>query len=354
MDSTLTVDRSTPVIEDFPRMDRYFPQCLIAGIEASSRFLFGVSDFGKIYGKHTFAYRRPPGPIEFRANGVELDLEIHRVVLTKIEVELASRIEDVFGIRTTETHFATCDGYLEFCKERFRQRVPVVSNFDLRFIKARREYEKVSLPHVIVLHGFDQQRQQFRADEQMLGPIVVEMSDLLGGVAQSMAQFGAMAVWELSRLRDTERQLERAEVSAQIETNIQNLEAADPLLGLNALSNFSQDLTGYLRGDSFHKKPFAIPGLWVFSHERHIERKWLSAVRALFPEHSSALFAEFDALLLKLFNRWLSTDYLLEKCLVSESPRALRGLPNYLAEILVDEKAALEKWKQLHALIRAN
>src|SRR5262245_14618057 len=106
---------SAHIIDGLPRIDRYFPQCWCAVVEAVSKLRFGIEDFGRVYGRHTFQYRRPKGPIAYRPNGVELDLEIHRVPLP--EGELPSRIEDIYGIRTELAKFERFEAYSRFVSD---------------------------------------------------------------------------------------------------------------------------------------------------------------------------------------------------------------------------------------------
>lgn len=349
METVTSVVGSSVDVEAFPRIDRYFPQCKIAALEANARYLFGVDDFGKIYGRHSFQYQKPEGPIGFRPNGVELDVYIHRVELGELELE--SLIEDIFGIRTTLVRFRDLEEYRRFCLDSIRRGRPVASDFDLKFISARREYGKVENPHVVVLRGYDPRTRELLAAEQMLGTISIAPRDLEECFAHKLATFGEMHVWELSRVRENVRGLDREEVVQRCRSNLENLTSSDERLGLCGLACFQDDLTRYLAGESFRGKPFSVPGLWVFSHERHIERKWLQAVAETCAPLDRDFLQAFDDVLSKLFNRWLGIDYLLEKCLASGSGRALKGIPKHLAEIVAEEKVATQMWLRLEALI---
>jgi hypothetical protein len=332
-------------IEGLPRIDRYFPECRIAAIEAVSRFLFGIQDVSKAYGRHTFTYSKPTGPLAFRSNGVDLDLYIHRESLQ--ERELDGLVEDIYGVRNECISFTRLEDYRRFCVDSISSGVPVITNFDLCFIKQRREYRKMRVGHVIVLFGYDATTRQLRAGEQMLGEIAIDLEDFEQCFEHRVAADGAMFVWTLQRLRPNERDFTRAEVAARIQANLDNLAARDDSLGLNALLRFKADLETYLQSPAFRAeaKPFAIPGLWVFSHERHILRKWLEAVRPLCAD--TAVVDELDQVLGTLFKRWLGADYLLEKCLMSGDGQSLRGLSGHLQEIVKEEQRALEGWQAL-------
>jgi hypothetical protein len=330
-----------------PRIDRYFPECRIAAIEAVSRFRFGIEDFGRIYGRHTFSYSKPAGPIVFRDNGVELDLNIHREPLGPRELD--DLIEDIYGVRIEIVRFDELSKYRRFCEESIARGVPVVSNFDLGFIKQRREYGKLRTGHVIVLLGYDTGGGSWQAGEQMLGELTIDRSDFEACFEHRVVTDGAMMVWTLERGRDGGRDLSAEEVSARIRGNIENLTSSNESTGLAGLARFHADLTAYLQSAEFGGKPFAVPGLWVFSHERHIQRKWLAAVRGSFP--SAAVVDDLDSLLGSLFKRWLAADYLLEKCLMSGDGRALRGLASHLNEILREERLTLAAWQGLSKML---
>ena len=340
---------SARIIDGLPRIDRYFPQCWCAVVEVVSKLRFGIEDFGRVYGRHTFQYRKPSGPIAYRQNGVELDLEIHRVPLP--EGELPARIEDIYGIRTDLVTFERFDAYSSFVSDSIEARVPVVTSFDLGFLKARREYGKVFTPHIIAVYGLEPKERAILVAEQMLGTTSVDDDDFVRCFEHQLARDGGASVWQLDRVKPSERDLDRHEVVARVEANVRNLASTDETLGLRGLSRFRNDLAEYLASDSFQGRPFSVPGLWVFSHERHIERKWLQAIRHLCPNDASGIFDEFDILLSKLFTRWLSADYLIEKSLLADSGRVLKALPSYLDEIVEDERRALEKWTEIHALI---
>jgi len=158
-------------------------------------------------------------------------------------------------------------------------------------------------------------------------------------------------IWKVERGATPERELSRVEAAARIGANLDNLTSSDVGLGLSALTRFRADLDAYLSGPDFRGKPFAIPGLWVFSHERHIQRKWLKSIGPLCSDPSP--LGELDQILGKLFKRWLNADYLIEKCLMSGDGRALRGLSTHLSEIVNDEARAVESWHGISALIQA-
>jgi hypothetical protein len=338
-------------MDDFPRIDRYFPQCKLAAFEASARFLYGIESFAKIYGRHSFEYQRPPGAtLGLRDNGVELDLFFHRVAPEDDELE--SLVEDIYGIQSTILVFRELELYRRYVLENLRARVPVPTDFDLKFIRERREYGRVSQPHVIVWHAHDPETGGFFAAEQMLGTIRVDRGDLEECFAQKLKSPGGEAVWELTRVRNGQRELERDEVLARCAANISNLTAADESLGLRALARFGNDMSQKVQSETFDGRPFAIPGLWVFSHERHIERKWLAAIEHLCPNSGRSFLVEFDELLSTLFKHWLAVDYVLEKCLASQNGKALRALPKSLNELVRDEQRALEHWIRLEELVR--
>lgn len=333
----------------FPRIERYFPQCKIGVFEAVARFVFGIQDFGKLYGRHTFTYKREPGPIRYHANGVELDLWIHCAPLGELELE--SAVEDIYGLRFVAQVFQDLKSYVSYCVDNIARGLPVATNFDLKFVADRREYGKVSTPHIIALHGYDARTGSFVAAEQMLGTTTIERHDLEAGLEQVALDWGGMHVWRCVRVRDTERQLTRAEVLANIDANIENLSSSSDALGLSALGRFCADLTEYIASNGNGGRPFSLPGLWVFSHERHVTKKWLSAIEPLCGDQR-ALLDDFRTLMTELFNGWLGVDYLLEKCLVAESGKGLRGLSAHLERIMSGERRALEHWQRVREAVK--
>jgi hypothetical protein len=160
-----------------------------------------------------------------------------------------------------------------------------------------------------------------------------------------------MTVWVVDRCRPTERDLSREDVALRVRANLENLTSQDPGRGIAALKRFKSDMDAYLQGPAFLTEctPFSIPGLWVFSHERHIHRKWLQAVRPLCRERG--VIDRLDEVCGSLFKRWLRADYLIEKCLMSGDGRSLKGLTNHLAEIVKEEQRAVDGWEALNASI---
>lgn len=340
----MSAELGAPLLAGFPRIDRYFPHCRVAALEAAARFRFGIADFGKLYGRHTFAYRRPEGPIRFRENGVELDLELHREPVPEDELDAA--IAYLYGLSCPVHAFNRFDAYLDFCRGRLAHGIPVVTNFDLMFIRNRREYGRVSNPHTIVLIGHDAGSGGFHAAEQMLDRTFVPLEDLTRCFEYQLEVRSKLEIWELTR--DGEgRELRRDDALQRIRANLENLKSSDDRRGLLALTRFEQELSEFLDSASYAGQPFSIPGIWVFSHERNIERKWLAAIAPLCPTAAHGLLDEFNELLKQSFNHWLSLDYLLEKCLAANDGRALRSLPKYLAAIDADERRAVTLWNAL-------
>lgn len=343
---------ATPAtIEGLPRIDRYFPHCLFSAVEAVSRLLFGSGDFGKIYGRHSFQYAKPPGPIAYRDNGVELDLLIHREDVP--DSELTSLVESIYAVRISGRRLSSAREHREYCLERLRRGLPVITDFDLRFIKERREYGKVSSPHIIVLTGYDPASGVLSGAEQMMGTLSIASEDFDACLRYKVSGEGGIDVFELSSDGRAERRLRRDEVMSQVDANVRNLGSAEPGLGLNALARFRDDIAAYVGSAAFDGRPFHVPGLWVFSHERHIERKWLKAARDTCGEGVRPILTELDATLERLFRAWLSTDYLLEKCLASDDGQSLRNLPSFIDPLLEDERKAADGWAQLSRQLAA-
>jgi hypothetical protein len=335
-------------VEGFPRIDRYFPDCWCATVEAAARHQFQIDDFGKIYGFHSFRYRRPEGPIRFRPNGVELDLELHRAPLSPAQMNAS--LEDIYGVRTAIVPFADLAHYWEYCRESIGHDVPIVSDFNLKFMQARREYGKVDTPHVIALCGYDPATRSLLAAEQMIGATTISTADFVRCFENTTATAGVMRVWQVTRLPQPERALGRLDVMVRLEENLQNLDATDSTLGLGALRRCRDDVAQYLEGPAFENRPFSVPGLWVFSHERHIQKKWLCSVAALYP-NCERLMSELDELLSQAFQTWLSTDFLLEKCLASKNGKALRAFPKYLTQALAVEERLRDGWRELYEVL---
>lgn len=334
----------------FPRIDRYFPECMCAAIEAVARHRFGVHNFGKIYGYHSFRYTKENGPIRFRSNGVQLDLEIHRDLIPDGTLEGA--IADIYGVRAEPRRFEDTQNHRSFCAAELRAGDALPIDFDLKFIKERREYGKVDNPHIIVLFDHDPATGTFTAAEQMIGTIQISAEDFERCIAEKIERAGFAEVWQVRNSGDSERSLRRDEVLAQIARNLANLTGSSPHLGLLALDRFCADITEYIRSPDF-SAPFSVPGLWVFSHERHITRKWLSSVRLLCSDAAQPVIDQLDASCEQLFKHWLAADYLIEKCLAANSGRALRSFPAYLGKIQAEERRATESWAELHQLMTA-
>lgn len=348
--SATSASGSSMQLAGFPRIDRYFPQCWCAAVEAAAKHSWGISDFGKIYGWHGFSYEAAPGTLSLKENGVELDVWFHRPPLAMSELE--QRIADIYGIRADLEYFRDWSDYLEHCFGRLRAGVPVVTDFDLGFIEERREFGKVLSPHVVVLYGFDAETQRFSAAEQMIGTISIGLDTLARCFEHKLGTLPGTAVWTLSRCGD-ERELQLEELRLQAQSNLNNLRSSSASLGLNALRRFHAALGEHVRQPSFDERPFSVPGLWVFSHERHVERKWLKSLAAAGVRLDAGFVQDMDAKLGQLFQRWLNVDYLLEKCLMAESGKALRSLPDHLAPIIAAEQGVTESWAAIFEALPA-
>ncbi len=327
-------------LREFPRIDRYFPHCKVAALEAIARFGFGVADFSKCYGRHSFVYERPAGLIGFRRNGVELDLELHRASVS--EHELEASIEDFYGLSVEAHSFTQLPDFLRFCDERLTQGEPLVVNFNLKFIRQRREYQLVSNPHSVIFTRCASGA--YAAAEQMIGAVTLDIGDVEACFEHNLQSYGYQEVWQLARHDRVERSLSLVDVRQRVQSNLEILDSTEKGRGLLGLAQFADDIAEYVaKGLSL---PFSVPGLWVFSHERHVVRRWLQHVARLVPSERQ-LFEDFDAVLATSFKHWLAVDYLLEKCLVSKNAASLKSLPSYFKLLLEDERAAGELWRRL-------
>lgn len=339
--------KAAHLVAGLPRIDRFFPQCRFAALEAVAKLRFGIGGFDKVYGRHTFEYQRPAQPISFSSNGVELCLSFYRVEVPDLALEQV--IEEVYGIQTRLCTFDAFDRYWAFCSQQLAMATPVTTDFDLFFIKGRREYGVLSSSHVINLYGYRPEAREVLASEQMLGEIVIDAEDFRRCFDHKVSTEGPVRVWELHRTRDGERDLSQEQAVAQVRDNLENLRSPGRSAGIAALRAFRDDMAEFV-DNAGAAQPFSVPGIWVFSHERHMERKWLRSIAPLLGSTGRDTLMEFDKVLESLFKRWLSVDYLIEKSLASRDGGALKALPRYLDELIPTETRAMELWEGLLAL----
>lgn len=345
-----TADCMKNIIESVPRIEKYFPECFPAAIEAVCKFRFGVGDFGKIYGRHSFRYQRPSEKLRFKENGVELDIDFSCIPFQP--ADFCRKIEELYAVRVSQLDFESLEEFSDYCVKSIKMNTPVICDFSLGFIKGRREYGKVYTAHIVILYGYEPEASRYLALEQMLGTTTISGKDFQDNFEYFRSGSSKLSAYSLTAAGSKGRELERAEVLSEIEMNLENLRSESDDFGLRAINRLRNDLVEHFKTETYREKSFSIPGVWVFSHERHVLRNWLKATMHLTsPRIAGSFFQEFDALFARLFNGWLSFDFMMEKSLVTGNAKVLGKLPTYLDTLLQDESEAIPNWEKLRELI---
>lgn len=324
----------------YPKIDRYIPNCLFGILQAIAQYQFGVPDFHKAYFNHSFVYRKEPLVPLAIGEGDALNIFFHRQDLLGKEGML-NRLEHYYGVRTETTEAGDFEVLLRELTDRFRAGRPVAVYADYFYVPGRRWYRVAHNPHMVCLYGFDPIAGEFLASDQLLGKFQLPLRDLrdcFDSVRESGRGYGMTIV---AHAEEKPVPVSADFLARDLTTSLANLSDvsgcpdASGLSGLAALREFTRDLTGFFRNRRPDAKPFAIPGLWIISHEIAFMRKFLRKLdRANQPLSVRDALDRIEPLLSKSFELWYGIDMTIEKGLadgsVAETARIADSFPAIL------------------------
>jgi hypothetical protein len=308
-----------------PKLDRFFPDCALGLVELFASHAYGFRDLKKIWFGNTFAYERPESGRWLSASRVEL--AGHFSLAGDVRGRAFRWLEKYYGIRVDAQRFHDFDALLHAVHGTLSSGLPALSMFDMSFLQREGRANGKVQPHLVGIAACDVAAGTLVLVDQVRGKVPVPLARYEESLRRFAAEDHEFCLLHCERIRsEAPLPLDRAEILSELRAALTNLHSAEATLGLNALSSLELDVSRALEAE---KQPFAIPGQWVFSHDRSALKKalpyWEEAQVG-----SSALRSRLAGLLGDAFALWFQMDMTIERALyerdVAHMHAALREL----------------------------
>jgi hypothetical protein len=328
-------------LTNVPTLDRFFPHCTLGLVEFFARAQWELPDLKKIWFASTFEYKRASAPSWLAANQIELAGRIKYA--GDVEARSFLQLDEYYGITIESLVFSDYSKLFDHVHECLQRKAPVITSFDMSLLQGERRAKGLFQPHMVSVVGWDAHQGVLKLVEQVKGKLAIPCSQFEESFKRYTEHRKEVCVLRCSRRPGhVTLPLRRDVVHAQINQALQNLYSDAANLGLNALTLLAADVVTAAQAE---KKAFVIPGLWVFSHDRHALLKglpyWRQAGIAK-DDQLTSLHSVLDA----AFQAWFEIDMMIERALYEQDP----GMMNSIAEA-IRQVSGIEA--QLAALLRS-
>ncbi len=337
----MTLDNPLEV-QGLLKLDRFFPDCALGLIELTARLRFGIPDLKKVWFGNTFEYKAPRGPSWLASDGVTLAGSLSVLGGTR---DLAiERLEKLYGISVERRHFAVLDDLVEAVESELASGAPAMVMLDKTLLLKTGGAESEPEPHIVAVVGIDGARRQLRVLEQVRGEISLEFSEFEESFRRFRAVQRDVILLGCSRVEGhQELPLEATALHGWIHRTLENLRSADPTYGLSALKESAFDFAKIVE---LEKRPFRIPGQWIFSHERHTLRAALPHWERCGVLNGTTSRALNEALKMS-FAHWFQLDMTIERAIHEQDLNSMRTASALLFDALPREERIADIFESL-------
>jgi hypothetical protein len=306
-------------LNGLPKLDRFFPDCALGLVELVARKALGVPDIKQIWFGNTFDYRPPIAPEWLSASRVEFAGTFF--VTDDVRPRALRYLERCYGFTVSPRQFVDLGALLDEIHGSLQRGVPAISMFDMSFLQEPERRSGKLRPHMIAVAGWDEAAHSLTIVDQVKGQIAIPRKQLEDSFHRFADAGHEFFILECRRGAQAEvSALGREQTLEDIRRAVVNLRSTEPNLGLNALRRLGADANTALEVE---KRPFAIPGQWIFSHDRHAVRSglryWKEAGVA-----SPAVLGRLDRLLGEAFGAWFQMDMTIERAIMEKSVSRMR------------------------------
>lgn len=310
-------------LQGIPRLDRFFPNCALGLIEMTARARMGVRDLKPCWFANTIEYAREPSLTLLPGARTELDVRVG--VGTGPMKDAWTRLRNLYGLSVRRHDFATAEGMTQWIMSSLAHDLPALITIDQSFLAERSRWRGTYSPHMVAVVGVDPHTESLELVEQVYGRIRWPLADFIASfssVSSNGANFALECVF--SELRSNPKVSEQ-DIRQHLDSCLTNLRSPQDDLGLNGLRALVREAS---QAYSTFRRPFALPGLWIFSHDRHALKRSLHYWRLAAPRQMD-LFVKLERTLSACFDHWLTADSRIEHSInhgVDEMSLALQAL----------------------------
>jgi hypothetical protein len=321
-------------LRGLPRLDRFFPDCGLGLVEFVTGLEHGFPDLKKVWFGNTFEYRRSEGAGWLNANGVELAATFS--VTRDVREKAFERLGKYFQV---EVHMDVVHGFdalLRAVHQTMSRGLPAISSFDMSFLQEPGRSNGNLQPHMIGIVGLNVPESRLRIVDQVRGEVSVPLEQLEHSFRRFAEHRQDFCLLRCERKASgASLPLDRDVVLECVRGAVQNLRSREPHLGLNALKQAVTDVEAAIEAE---QKAFAIPGQWIFSHDRHALKKALpywSEAGVAGADH----LAELDSALGRAFTTWFEIDMTIERAIHGNEVARMRRASRLLSDVVRLEEA---------------
>jgi len=324
-------------------VDRFFPNCMLGLVEVVARARWGVPDIKKAWFGLGLAYTRPRAGQWLAENRIEFGGRFDLPAGTREKA--FARLSALYGIELEKERFVTEEDVLRRLVETLRSGAPVLTTFDMSVLQPEGRAEGLFQPHYVGVVEFDGRQQRLEMIDQVKGGFALGVAEFVAIVRRFVDRDEPF--YFVHPRRDSapsEEALDAASIRKEVSVALANLRSSSPTLGLQAIETLATDVERAIESEG---RPFAIPGMWIVSHDRHALAKQLP-----YWEQSGIIRGAKDRLrsaLEESFYAWFDVDMAVELSLYEQSAELMKEVPPKLraaartdAELVVALESVLE------------
>jgi hypothetical protein len=316
-----------------PKLDRFFPDCELGLLELVARAEWAIPDLKKAWFNNTFVFRRE-GSAWLAPNQIELNAS-----LTPVEGDRArafARLEKYYQIRTIRRVFPDFASTWQDVYQTLRRGKPAITCVEMSFLQDEGRGRGLFQPHMVAIVGWDRQRAALKIVDQVRDTLWIPMAHYEESFGRYAANRRAFDVLHCTREVTTPPlPLSRDDVHEEIRFAVDNLRSPAAHLGLNGLCELASVALQAVKAE---RRPFAIPGVWLVSHDRHALRQTLQYWREADVADTATLRA-LDRALKASFVAWFEIDMGIERSLREQSAAQMKAVAEAIRQVIPLEES---------------
>lgn len=319
-------------LRGLPRLDRFFPSCGLGVVELTARARFDVTDIKPCWFASGFEYRRPDELLSLapREGG---ELPVHLGVGGGPGRRAWQLLENLYGISVEKQTLATFDAFARWITDSLERDMPALVLMDQSFLPGRARWEGAYSPHMVAVTGVDSHRRSLLITEQVLGRIEWMADDVVSSFERVSDNAENFALGCRKTGPTVSSLVGPRDIIGHLDGCLRNRQSTEPLIGLNGLRLFASDLMHVY--ETFQGS-FSIPGMWIFSHDRHAFRRTLMYWRQALPSQR-AMLNQLDAHLGLCFEEWFAVDMCVESSVRSGAAKMAEGVDRVARIVELEE-----------------
>lgn len=326
-----------------PKLDRFFPDCELGLIELFARSEWGCKNLKKVWFSNTFDYERPNRAAWLAPNGIELAASMRPA--WDVRDVAFRRLEQYYGIQTTRCVFDGFGPLLANVHAALERRRPVLTCLDMSFLQSESRAKGLFQPHMVAIIGWNASASTLALVDQVRGRVDIPFAHYEQSFSRFREHQRDFYLLECSRLQHEPPPLTPEAIRADIRRAVDNLFSPEPNLGLNAVSELARDVASAVDAE---QRAFAIPGLWIVSHDRFAAREglpyWAEAGVV-----GGATLAALDQTLQAAFAGWFDVDMGIERSLHEQNPERMRAVSGAIRKVSDVEQRLAELLRKVLA-----